>query len=200
MELSSSGSGRLSSELKSRAGWGIFLGFLITGLGLVLLLYPLLTATLTAVVIGCVLVVVGVAEMVAAFRAHTVGAVFLRMLLGVAFFLGGLFLLFFPLSGVAVLTVGLGAMLLAEGLLTIILAFQTRPSAGWGWLLFDAAVSLLLGVLILAHWPGSSLWAIGTLVGVAVLIRGITRIALSMMLRTAASAVESDDIPRPRAA
>jgi uncharacterized membrane protein HdeD (DUF308 family) len=200
MGMSSSNVDHLPSEVKRRAGWGIFLGFLVAGLGLVLFLFPLLTATLTALLFGCILIVVGVAEVVAAFRAHTIGTLLLRLLLGVAFFLGGLFLLFSPLSGIAILTVGLGAMLLVEALSTVVLAFQMRPSAGWGWLLFDAAVSLILGGLILAHWPQSSIWAIGTLVGAAVFIRGITRIALSTALRTAGAAIEHDDTFRPRAA
>jgi uncharacterized membrane protein HdeD (DUF308 family) len=200
MALSSSNPNYLPSEIKSRAGWGIFLGVLVAGLGLLLLLYPLVTAALTALLFGCILVIVGVAEVVAAFRAHTVGTLLLRLLLGVAFCLGGLFLLFFPISGVAVLTVALGAMLLVEALLTVVLALQMRPSAGWGWLLLDAAVSLILGGLILAHWPRSSIWAIGTLVGAAVLMRGLTRIAISIALTTAAADVERDDIPRPRAA
>ena len=159
-----------------------------------------MTATLTALLFGCVLIVVAVAEIVAAFRAHTIGTLLLRVLLGVAFGLGGLFLLVSPLSGILILTAGLGTMLLVEALSTTVLAFQMRPSAGWGWLLFDAAVSLILGLLILAHWPQSSIWAIGTLVGAAVLMRGITRIALSAALRTAGAAVEHDDTFRPRAA
>src|SRR5439155_17382528 len=154
--MSSFSPGYLSSQVKSRAGWGIFLGFFIAGLGLLLLAYPLLTATLTTLLFGCILVVVGLAEVGAVLRAHTAGIVFVRLLLGVAFCLGGLFLLFSPLAGVAVLTVALGAMLLVETISTSALAFQMRPSAGWGWLLFDAAVSLVLGVLILAHWPQSS--------------------------------------------
>jgi uncharacterized membrane protein HdeD (DUF308 family) len=44
---------------------------------------------------------------------------------------------------------------------------------------FSAISSLLLGVLILAQWPSSSAWAIGTLVGVGALINGITRVAIS---------------------
>lgn len=200
MALSSSNPNYLPSEMKSRAGWGIFLGVLVAGLGLLLLLYPLVTAALTALLFGCILVIVGVAEIVAGFRAHTVGTLFLRLLLGAAFCAGGLFLLFLPIPGVALLTVALGAMLLVEALLTVALSFQMRPAAGWGWLLLDAAVSLILGGLILAHWPRSSIWAIGTLVGAAVLMRGLTRIAVSIALTTAASDVERDDFPRPRAA
>jgi uncharacterized membrane protein HdeD (DUF308 family) len=171
---------RLSSELKARAGWGIFLGVLIAGLGVLLIAYPLATATITTFLLGGILVAVGVIEIV----------------LGLA----GVMLIASPLAGVAVLTLWLGVVLIGEAIATAVLAFHMRPAAGWGWLLFDAGVSLVLGGLILAHWPVSSIWAIGTLVGAAVLMRGVTRIALSAGLRRAAVTVEHDDIPRPRAA
>jgi uncharacterized membrane protein HdeD (DUF308 family) len=191
---------RLSSELKARAGWGIFLGVLIAGLGVLLIAYPLATATITTFLLGGILVAVGVIEIVLAVSSHTAGRLFLRVLLGIVLGFAGVMLIASPLAGVAVLTLWLGVVLIGEAIVTAILAFHMRPAAGWGWLLFDAGVSLVLGGLILAHWPVSSIWAIGTLVGAAVLMRGVTRIALSAGLRRAAVTVEHDDIPRPRAA
>jgi len=47
---------------------------------------------------------------------------------------------------------------------------------------------------------GSLVWAIGTLVGAAILVRGITRIALSARLRHATERLEDRDIRPPRAA
>lgn len=176
----------LSGDVKSRAGWGIFLGVLTAALGVLLMAYPLATATVTTVLLGCILVVVGVVEIVQALRAHTAGSFFLRLLLGIVYLIGGVVLVMFPLWGVAVLTSVLGFMLLFEAIFSTVLAFQTRPAEGWGWFLFDAAIALILGIMILAHWPASSFWAIGTLVGAAVFVRGITRIALSAGLRRAA--------------
>lgn len=189
----------LTSDVKSRAGVGIFMGILIAAIGVLMLMYPLLTAKVTTLFIGAALVVVGVVEVVVALRSHTVGRFFLRLLLGVIYGATGVLLLANPLWGVAVLTSVLGFMLIFEAVFTAVLAFQTRPASGWGWFLFDAAISLLLGFLILAHWPASSVWAIGTLVGVAVLIRGISRIALSIGLRRAASDV-AKQFPTQRAA
>lgn len=186
----------LSSDVKSRAGWGIFLGIVTVLLGILLLVYPLATATITTIVLGCILVVVGVIEVVLALRSHTAGSFFLRLLLGIGYGFVGVLLIANPLWGVAVLTIVVGAMLLFEAAMSAILAFQTRPASGWGWLLFDAAITCLLGILILAHWPSSAIWAIGTLVGVAVLMRGITRIALSAGLRRVVGRVEDRDLPR----
>jgi uncharacterized membrane protein HdeD (DUF308 family) len=188
----------ITSDVKSRAGWGIFLGILTAALGVLLLVYPLAAATATTILIASILIIAGVLEIVAALRAHTAGSFFLRLLLGVIYGLGGLLLLMFPLWGVAVLTVVLGVMLLFEAGAATVLAFEMRPIAGWGWILFDGVITLILGVLILAHWPRSAIWAIGTLVGAAILVRGITRIALSARLRRTMGEVE--DIRRPRAA
>jgi len=179
MSTSSNLGSSLTSDVKSRAGWGIFLGILTVALGILLMAYPLATATITTIFIASILVIAGVLEIVASLRAHTVGRFFLRLLLGIVYGLGGLLLLF-------------------EAGVALVLGFEMRPASGWGWLIFDAAITALLGFLILAHWPSSAVWAMGTLVGAAVLVRGITRIALSSRLRRVAG--QAEDITRPRAA
>jgi uncharacterized membrane protein HdeD (DUF308 family) len=65
-----------------------------------------------------------------------------------------------------------------------------KPLDGGGWYLADAIASLLLGILIFAKWPSSSLWAIGTLVGVAVLIGGISRIMIAAKVRSGTGELE----------
>ena len=155
----------------------------MAALGVLLILYPLVAATFTSVVIGAILLLVGVAEIVLAFASHTAGRFFVRMLLGVGYGVAGFLLLAFPLWGVAVLTVVLGLLLLFQAVMAIVLAFHIRPAPAWGWFLFDGAITLILGVLILYGWPASAIWALGTLVGAAILVRGITRMALSLTLR-----------------
>src|SRR5215469_11927467 len=121
----------LSAEVKSRSGWGIFMGVLTAALGVLLMAYPLATATAFTILLGCILVVVGVIEIVQALRSHTVGSFFLRLLLGVVYGIGGIVLLVYPLWGVAVLTSVLGFMLLFEAIFETVLAFQVRPASGW---------------------------------------------------------------------
>jgi uncharacterized membrane protein HdeD (DUF308 family) len=178
----------LTADVKSRAGWGIFLGIVTAALGVLLMVFPLIAGTVTTIIIGCILVIAGVLEIVASLRAHTAGRFILRLLLGVVYGFGGLFLVFNPLWGLAVLTVVLGVMLLFEAVVTAVLAFQTRPVSSW--LLVDAAITAILGGLIVAHWPTSTIWAVGTLVGAALLVRGITRVALSTRLRRATETLE----------
>jgi uncharacterized membrane protein HdeD (DUF308 family) len=199
MSASSNLGRELTGDIKSRAGWGIVLGILTAVLGLLLIAYPLFAATVTTIAIGSILIIAGVFELLQALRAHTVGAIITRILLGVVYGFGGIVLFLHPLWGVAVLTVALGVMLIVEAGAAAVLAFQMKPISGWGWLLFDAAITAILGFLILAHWPASSIWAIGTLVGAALFIRGVTRIALSTRLRRVMGRVEEVDA-RPRRA
>jgi uncharacterized membrane protein HdeD (DUF308 family) len=192
-----SASSNLAGDVKSSARWGIVLGILTALLGLLFIAYPLFGAAVSTIIIGWTLIFAGAFEVIQAFYVHTVGAFFARLLLGFVYGFGGLVLLVYPLRGVAVLTVMLGIMLLFEAAATTVLAFRVKPISGWGWLFFDAVITAILGCLILAHWPASSIWAIGTLVGVALLMRGITRIALSTRMRSVAKRVEEISV-RPR--
>ena len=43
---------------------------------------------------------------------------------------------------------------------------------GWGWQVADGLVTLALGLLVLAEWPGSGLWVIGLFVGIDLIFYG----------------------------
>jgi uncharacterized membrane protein HdeD (DUF308 family) len=50
-------------------------------------------------------------------------------------------------------------------------------------MLFSGLITLLIGLLIYASLPWSSLWVIGTLIAVELVIHGITWIQFGLMLR-----------------
>jgi uncharacterized membrane protein HdeD (DUF308 family) len=180
----------LTNDVKKRSAWSIAMGVLTAVLGVFLILYPFATAMITTVLLGWILVLVGVAQFVFALHTQTIGNFFLKILLGILYVVAGLALAFLPIEGVIVLTGVLGTLLLVQAGLLTVTAFQMKPLDGWGWYLADAIASLLLGVLIFVKWPNSSLWAIGTLVGVAVLIGGISRIMIAAKIRSGAGQVE----------
>lgn len=57
-------------------------------------------------------------------------------------------------------------------------------------MLIDGIITLLVGVMIYMQWPSSSVWAIGILVGVSLMISGATRIGMTLALRRAMTAPE----------
>jgi uncharacterized membrane protein HdeD (DUF308 family) len=180
----------LTEEVKKRSAWSIFMGIVTAALGCFLIVYPLATAAITTVLLGWALIFVGLAQFVFALYSQTIGNLFLKVLLSLLYGICGIALAFFPIAGVAALTGVLGTLLLIQAGLLATTAFQLRPVEGWGWFLFDAASNLLLGILILAKWPSSSVWAIGTLVGVSVVMSGISRIMITTKIRSGAANVE----------
>jgi uncharacterized membrane protein HdeD (DUF308 family) len=177
-------------EVKKRSGWSIFMGVLSALLGLFLIAFPMATATITTLMLGWILILVGIAQFVFALHSQTPGNFFLRLLSGVLYGIAGVALAVFPIEGAAALTVLVGTLLLVQAVVAAVTAFQIKPIEGWGWFLFDAFASLALGVFILVKWPSSTFWAIGTMVGVAVLMGAISRIAFASKVRSGAGSVD----------
>ncbi len=111
-----------------------------------------------------------------------------KLLVGLAYILFGVYLILHPVLGVASLTLVLAVLFLIEGILDLILFFQMRPMGGAFWVLVDGIVTLLLGLMIYLQWPSSAVWAIGLLVGVSMIISGVTRVMLSLAVRKAKTA------------
>jgi len=60
-------------------------------------------------------------------------------------------------------------------------------------MLLDGIITLVLGFLIWNRWPSSSLWVIGTFVGISMVMTGTTRLMMALAVRKLASRV--DDRP-----
>jgi uncharacterized membrane protein HdeD (DUF308 family) len=52
------------------------------------------------------------------------------------------------------------------------MAFQIKPTKGWGWVLFSGILFLVLGGMIWSQFPVSGAWAIGLLVGINLFFSG----------------------------
>jgi uncharacterized membrane protein HdeD (DUF308 family) len=167
------------------------MGCVTAALGLFLVVYPLATGVVTTVLVGWALIFVGIAQFVFALHSQTAGRFFLKALSSLLYAICGVALALFPPAGLAALTAILGSLLLVQAALVTAVAFQMRPLKGWGWLLVDAAASLALGILIFAEWPSSSVWAIGTLVGVSVFVGGIARITIAAKVRSGAATLHN---------
>ena len=169
----------LSRDISKKAGWAMFTGFLTAVIGVAMIIYPLATATVSTIFFGWGLLIAGGAQVVFAFSSDTVGNFFLKLLLGLLYGVAGIALVVFPPAGVLTLTWVLAVMLLAQAFIEIVLAFTLPAAAGRGWFVASSLASGLLGIMIIAEWPASAVWTIGTLLGIAVLFNGISRIVIS---------------------
>jgi uncharacterized membrane protein HdeD (DUF308 family) len=167
-------------SVHERRGWFIGLGVAFMVLGALAIFLPFAASLVTTLVIGWLMVVAGVFQGVHAIQnrgwAHSGWAIVGALVQVVA----GALVVVFPLTGTLALTLILAAFFAAEGVTKIIRSLQHRGMAGWGWLLFDGLLALGLGVLILALWPGTSVWVIGLLVGVNFLVGGSSMLMLGL--------------------
>jgi uncharacterized membrane protein HdeD (DUF308 family) len=169
----------------------ILWGALLIVLGIMAIGAPFLAAVAVSAVVAWLIVFAGVVHIVLAFHAHGAGSVIWRLLVGLAYLAFGGYMIAHPLLSVASLTLVLAGLFVIEGVLNLILYARTRQLHGSSWMLIDGIITLLLGLMIYLQWPSSSLWAIGILVGVSLMISGATRIGMTFAIRKAMSAPAS---------
>ncbi len=160
-------------------GWQIAWGVLLIIAGVLAILMPAIAALATALVFGWVLLLAGAFEIAYAFQTRGASGFGWKLASGILTLLLGLGILFMPLAGVASLALLVGGFLFASGIARVVLAFRLRPRRGWGWVLFDGLLSIVLAILIAIGWPQSSFAIIGLLTGFSLLSTGFWRIVLA---------------------
>ena len=165
------------------ASWIVALGVVTIVAGALAIVAPLAGGLAVTMIVGVMMAIGGASRLIGAFHAGSFGQGALAFIGGVLAVVAGLILLARPGVGLQILTLMLGAYLMADGVFSAIVAFHARPQQGWGWMLFSAAVSVLLGFFLLAEWPLSGLWAIGTLVGVSMIFSGFSMTSIGAAAR-----------------
>ncbi|HEX5711895.1 MAG TPA: HdeD family acid-resistance protein [Solirubrobacterales bacterium] len=181
--------GGASMDPEVRAGlarsWKLLMGagvFAIL-LGCVAILIPAVAAVGTAIFIGWILVIAGAFLVAAAFSAHSVGTVVLRLLWAALTVIVGVWLIVEPHNGTLTLTLVLGIYFLFMGLTRVTVAFLARGQQNAGLVGLSGVCSLLIGILVLAKFPSSADWAIGLLVGIDLIFVGWTLTSVALVGR-----------------
>jgi uncharacterized membrane protein HdeD (DUF308 family) len=170
--------------VRQASTWSMVWGVLLIIFGMLAVGSPFIAAVAVNAVIAWLIVLAGVVHLTVAFHKREAGSLIWRMLVGIAYVAFGVYLIARPALGVVSLTLVLASLFLIEGILNVGLFFKIRAMQGSSWFLIDGIITLLLGLMIYAQWPSSSAWAIGTLVGVSMIISGITRLMLSFAVRS----------------
>jgi uncharacterized membrane protein HdeD (DUF308 family) len=171
--------------LHSKWGWIVALGIVYMVAGLIAL-GSVVTATIASVfVVGIMMLIAGVAEVINAFQVKTWGRFLLWLLLGVLYIVAGFLTFENPLLAAALLTLLLGAALVASGIMRIGLGFGMKEATPWIWVALSGLITFLLGLVILTHWPVASLYVLGILLGIDLILAGAGWIGTGLGLKRA---------------
>jgi uncharacterized membrane protein HdeD (DUF308 family) len=169
--------------LRAKSGWIVALGLVYVIAGLVALGSVVMATVATVFLVGIMMLIAGAAEVINAFQIKTWGKFLLWILLGALYIVAGFVTFENPLLAAATLTLLLGIALLASGIARIVLAFSMKAAMPWIWVLLSGVVTLLLGLVILAHWPVSGLYILGLFLGIDLVLAGASWIGIGLGLR-----------------
>jgi len=150
--------------------------------GFIVLGSVVMAAIATVFVVGIMMLIAGVAEVFHAFQIKTWGRFLVWLLLGALYIIAGFLTFENPLLAAALLTLLLGVSLIASGIMRIVLAFNMKEGTPWIWVVVSGVITLLLGLIILAHWPVSSLYILGLFLGIDLIFAGAGWLAVGFGL------------------
>jgi uncharacterized membrane protein HdeD (DUF308 family) len=177
--------------VRSASNAGVIWGILTILLGILAIGSPFFFGTMVSMLVAFILIASGVAQTIYAFQAGSLGRGIMKFLFGGLTVIVGIVMVGQPGLALVTLTMILGIYFLVDGLTTVVAAFHIKPKQGWGWLLFNGIVTLVLAWMIIGGWPVSGVWAIGILVGVRLLFSGMTMLTLGSAGRMATQSMDN---------
>ena len=178
---SSLGSG--IAALHAKWGWIVAMGAVYLIAGFVALGSVVMATVASVLVVGVMMIVAGAVEIIGAFQMKSWGKFLVWALLGVLYVIAGFLTFDNPVLAAVLLTLFLGVSLIASGAVRLFLAFSMKRESPWVWVALSGAITLLLGLLIVARWPVNSVYILGLFLGIDLIMAGAGWISLGFALK-----------------
>jgi uncharacterized membrane protein HdeD (DUF308 family) len=172
-------------QLHGSSGPSIVIAVLLILAGLAAISLPFIAGIAASIAVAWLLLFAGAVHLFFGWHTRSAGAMIWKILVGLAYLVAAVYMLIHPGRGLLTLTLVLAFYLFFEGIFEAVIYAQLRRLPGSGWFLFDAIVTIVLGIMIFMSWPFSSVWAIGTLIGISILFSGISRLSYAFAARRA---------------
>jgi uncharacterized membrane protein HdeD (DUF308 family) len=161
-------------------------GVLLVALGVAALFFSLIATIVTVTLNGALFLIAGAAEIGIGVHSREWARFFLWVIGGLVYIAAGILCIVNPVLASVALTLLLGAGLIAAGVVRALLAFQLPADHPRALVFLAAAVTILLGLIIVTHWPLDSVYVLGTLLGVDLLFHGVGWVSFGVGLQARA--------------
>ncbi|MFI1200489.1 DUF308 domain-containing protein (plasmid) [Streptomyces sp. BHT-5-2] len=155
------------------------LGAILVLAGIVGLVYVGVATLTTMLLFGWLLLIGGVVGLVHAVQSRGSSYFWLAVIVAALNIAAGVVVIRLPDATAAALTMFAALLFLTGGLFRLAGAVVVR-GAQFGWTLLQGVIGILLGVLVLANWPQSSLYVIGCFFSLELLFDGLGLLAMGM--------------------
>ena len=169
-----------SSYSKPSIVWPV----IMIAVGMLALWLPRASSIGVARLLGWLMVFEAGSQLIHSFSSKGVGQVVWKVLVALIYLIVGIYFLTHPFLAVAMVTLALAMFFLVEGLIHMFAYFATRKAGASYWILVNGIVGIILAAMIWRHWPTRSLWVLGVLVGVGMLMTGVSRLMMAVAIRT----------------
>ena len=167
------------------------LGALSIAAGILALINPFPASIAAAQITAWAFLILGVIQVFEAFSAESWGGKLWTLLLGAVAFIVGVNLLANPLAGVISLTLLLGIMFFISGLFKFIVGLKIHKSEFKYAVIISGLISLAIGLMILSNFPASAATSLGILLGIELISNGVSAVALGLSRKAGGVAHEA---------
>lgn len=175
----------IPERAQSPATWLLILSIVIMLAGVFVIAAPHLSRVDVAVLIAFLLLLTSCLHLAFAWPFRAQVAALWQVLLSVAYFAIGLYLLGHRELPVDSIRIPVAAYLLIDGLLEWALLSRIRRPAPRTWLLVDAATTVVIAAMVAMSWPSRGSPVLAALIGLNTFLGGLTRLIATMSLRRA---------------
>ena len=173
------------TEVTRSWGWLVALGIIFVILGAIGMGMTVFLTLVSMFFFGVLLVVGGVSQIIDAAKFTQWKGILWHAFIGVLYVICGGIVIYDPFLASIYLTMLIGALLIIIGESRILMVFTLKDLKVWGLVLVSGLAAIILGAMILAHWPLSGIWIIGLFIAIELLIIGWTYIFVGVSIRTA---------------
>jgi uncharacterized membrane protein HdeD (DUF308 family) len=152
--------------------WYLIQSALMILVGILALVYPVVSSAAVVVLLGWLLIISGVVQGISLIGARSVPHFWLQLVSVVLSVVVGVLFLLHPGEGLLTITLLLIVFLLVEGISKLIFALTIRPFPNWGWVLASGIVGILLSFYLWSSLPVSALWLLGVMLGIQLICEG----------------------------
>jgi uncharacterized membrane protein HdeD (DUF308 family) len=178
-------SSQIYDYFKKHWGWFLAAGIILVILGTISLGSVYITGIYSIIAFGILMGIGGFVQLIEGIQTKKWSGFFFHILLGLLYISSAIVLLMNPGISLATMTLVVAGFFFAAGLFRMLSSLIMRFTK-WGWTFFSGLVTFVLAILVWKSWPVSSLWVIGTFVGIDLLFYGWSIIVFAFSSRAVA--------------